>query len=128
MYRLSYRGQDHPRIHGEHCSKFLFLPLNAGSPPHTRGTRQSRHHRRHVVRITPAYTGNTRLDSGNSTPLEDHPRIHGEHLKATGEPHGMTGSPPHTRGTPKYDYKIIEAIGITPAYTGNTEIRQHVAR
>ena len=32
--------QDHPRIRGEHLKGSLKYPSKAGSPPHTRGTRE----------------------------------------------------------------------------------------
>ena len=37
----------------------------------------------------------------------------------------MVGSPPHTRGTLKEHEAEQRRTGITPAYAGNTNIRDH---
>ena len=95
--------QDHPRIHGEHPSKFSMSGRLSGSPPHTRGTPMAT-----CIRILR---------------LKDHPRIHGEHDYAeVGRKHQL-GSPPHTRGTPFIAPSFFSGLRITPAYTGNTKAR-----
>ena len=72
---------DHPRIHGEHRFTLLeTFPLE-GSPPHTRGTLTMTDTIVTALRITPAYTGNTKANKESLKELEDHPRIHGEHTK-----------------------------------------------
>ena len=92
--------KDHPRIHGEHVFVLLLLSILSGSPPHTRGTPFQILNVRQIVRITPAYTGNTNGDMHTDIKVE--------------------GSPPHTRGTRLRRSRKKTSIRITPAYTGNT--------
>ena len=136
--------RDHPRIRGEHQVRQNHLPRSAwiipayagntkpdapsitigrGSSPHTRGTRARRRYRR-VLR-------------------QDHPRIRGEHRARVRYRVNIEGSSPHTRGTPfsrqtamkavrdhprirgKHKVEWIhlkEAVGIIPAYAGNTSV------
>ncbi len=71
--------KDHPRIRGEHVRISARSALSPGSPPHTRGTLQLKHHCVAHNRITPAYAGNT-VSTIPVVPLSsDHPRIRGEH-------------------------------------------------
>ena len=53
-------------------------------------------------------------------PMQDHPRIHGEHMLTVFLLKSISGSPPHTRGTQGVVSKETQLSGITPAYTGNT--------
>ena len=76
-----------------------------------------------MIRITPAYTGNTGLKSAWGSVKQDHPRIHGEHHTELTQIESVQGSPPHTRGTRKQEGKAIVGHRITPAYTGNTQFR-----
>ena len=59
LRRLRLKVWDHPRIRGEHSNTAAVGQLNAGSPPHTRGTpsHESRVYKKEG--ITPAYAGNT---------------------------------------------------------------------
>ena len=54
-----------------------------GSPPPTRGTLVNPKQLKAVLRITPAYAGNTKLESVIDVVDKDHPRLRGEHRKAT---------------------------------------------
>ena len=72
------------------------------------------------MRITPAYTGNTKRRTGGSARSQDHPRIHGEHQVPVWSMKMRTGSPPHTRGTRRPILVVGILWRITPAYTGNT--------
>ena len=116
--------QDHPRIHGEHCLMNAIATRRRGSPPHTRGTPHSITFALPGPRITPAYTGNTFRMEDQDTKPQDHPRIHGEHLVYLNRTLNRLGSPPHTRGTHKFLNASITGWRITPAYTGNTRIKQ----
>ena len=71
-------------------------------------------------RITPAYAGNTNVDSYGLDANWDHPRIRGEYTMQKVTINGITGSPPHTRGILKEDLTMQKVTGITPAYAGNT--------
>ena len=53
---------------------------------------------------------------------KDHPRIHGEHRLAVAPVSAARGSPPHTRGTHGRLCRAGRDAGITPAYTGNTNV------
>ena len=71
-----------------------------GSSPHTRGALRSR--RRPV------------------SPRRDHPRIRGEHVVFSLDPHFRIGSSPHTRGAPVLLGIPAPPVGIIPAYAGST--------
>ncbi len=118
--------KDHPRIHGEHLSLTNLASDRKGSPPHTRGTRKNTAHGSLERRITPAYTGNTACRQPSYAHRQDHPRIHGEHLDFDIKEAYEVGSPPHTRGTHKLNEISKQCDRITPAYTGNTKIKQVV--
>ena len=112
--------RDHPRIRGEHQNNdFLLSPL-LGSPPHTRGTPGLEICPQVLWRITPAYAGNTSLISYNTSMIQDHPRIRGEHCSLNFIIFSIIGSPPHTRRTLFTSSSLIASIRITPAYAGNT--------
>ena len=115
-------AEDHPRIHGEHSPLRWRNNRIIGSPPHTRGTRKVLVGRLAILRITPAYTGNTEKLDYDYTRYEDHPRIHGEHNSSISYTSPTRGSPPHTRGT-RFEFSDAPNVRrITPAYTGNTKI------
>ena len=76
-------SEDHPRIHGEHLLPSRQYQSPVGSPPHTRGTLGDELGITANKGITPAYTGNTASLQDIHTPLRDHPRIHGEHIRRT---------------------------------------------
>ena len=94
------RGQDHPRIRGEHLNSGAAHRVAQGSSPHTRGARPGRVHRPRSLRIIPAYAGSTPPRIPQAEGIRDHPRIRGEH-KFSVTTWGWTwGSSPHTRGAP----------------------------
>ena len=51
--------EDHPRLRGEYRISSHFVPSVLGSPPLTRGIRVDSTIRKPLLRITPAYAGNT---------------------------------------------------------------------
>ena len=75
---LDYGG-DHPRVCGEHLFYAEQSARIDGSPPRMRGTRQKTHGPVRGKRITPAYAGNTVVIDCYIQPVEDHPRVCGEH-------------------------------------------------
>ena len=99
--------RDHPRIRGEHAYKLEKIEK--------------------VLRITPAYAGNTTGQATIGVVIPDHLRICGEHSNNQAGYDGKLGSPPHTRGTHEDVAEAYGASGITPAYAGNTKILRHLA-
>ena len=92
-----------------------------GSPPLTRGTRESFIERICYYGITPAYAGNTLNGVTKCVIWRDHPRLRGEHDLSIKLLPLYGGSPPLTRGTLIDGAKGLASFGITPAYAGNTE-------
>ena len=114
---------DHPRLRGEHSDKFKKNFPRLGSPPPTRGTPYTWIEHVSNTGITPAYAGNTYILLKRIFGDGDHPRLRGEHEMITVCGEGDIGSPPPTRGTPIEPPIAAPAIGITPAYAGNTKAR-----
>ena len=111
---------DHPRVCGEHCGVCGAYFSCLGSSPRMRGTPGVDGQWRVAPGIIPAYAGNTcRTRSADST-SRDHPRVCGEHMleiEAVGE---IRGSSPRMRGTRVVADNYGLAVGIIPAYAGNT--------
>ena len=112
--------RDHPRLRGEHLFRSVHLPFQPGSPPPTRGTLSFANVDKILIRITPAYAGNTFIGIIYQVVYWDHPRLRGEHIFYKVVIHNVLGSPPPTRGTPILQSTIFYKVGITPAYAGNT--------
>ena len=73
-----------------------------------------------VVRIIPAYAGNTVRQKRGHVGEWDHPRVCGEHPPYRSARTETLGSSPRMRGT-HYDGDVVHACsGIIPAYAGNT--------
>ena len=113
-------SMDHPRIRGEHSTRWSPPSWNPGSSPHTRGA-----HFEVVVDpiqlgIIPAYAGSTPATRPAPRRCEDHPRIRGEHGKASFSDGLPSGSSPQTRGAPPPTQVGVETTGIIPAYAGST--------
>ena len=70
-----------------------------GSPPPTRGTPFIPFAMFAYFRITPAYAGNTTKPVSQTTNIQDHPRLRGEHTAISLISLDGLGSPPPTRGT-----------------------------
>ena len=113
-------SMDHPRIRGEHSTRWSPPSWNPGSSPHTRGA-----HFEVVVDpiqlgIIPAYVGSTPATRPAPRRCEDHPRIRGEHGKASFYDGLPSGSSPHTRGAQSRIETRSEYSRIIPAYAGST--------
>ena len=91
-----------------------------GSSPHTRGALQGLLPRVIRVGIIPAYAGSTGPSPLLKSQSRDHPRIRGEHSRATVSTCSRTGSSPHTRGARACFRQPSPAPGIIPAYAGST--------
>ena len=111
---------DHPRIRGEHDSRFLSLLFCVGSSPHTRGARDDPPQERLGRRIIPAYAGSTTPMTSRCSEKRDHPRIRGEHSRCTTLAVLPSGSSPHTRGAPACGLTRSGRRRIIPAYAGST--------
>ena len=73
-----------------------------------------------ICGIIPAYAGNTILDLLSKAELWDHPRVCGEHETGPQMRQPMLGSSPRMRGTLQGGGGMRVAVGIIPAYAGNT--------
>ena len=111
---------DHPRVCGEHQADRLPTHPQAGSSPRMRGTPRRHASHRGGVGIIPAYAGNTITLSAMHEAYWDHPRVCGEHATGASTQVNCTGSSPRMRGTLQVTQVEREAVGIIPAYAGNT--------
>ena len=73
--------EDHPHIHGEHAMARRKANVGLGSPPYTWGALEHAMQRKLIIGITPIYMGSTKSPEYQSLLKEDHPHIHGEHIK-----------------------------------------------
>ena len=71
-------------------------------------------------RIIPAYAGNTGQFQRSCPPIEDHPRVCGEHWDTAPSKSREKGSSPRMRGTRLSAWLSPPRLGIIPAYAGNT--------
>ena len=111
---------DHPRIRGEHFHIDSATWPITGSSPHTRGARFGSAGLVADAGIIPAYAGSTLRGDHLLRSSGDHPRIRGEHVKATCLGSSRTGSSPHTRGAQLYPHVGGCVERIIPAYAGST--------
>ena len=70
--------------------------------------------------IIPAYAGNTVWAEQSVACVLDHPRVCGEHAAKSFKSMADTGSSPRMRGTHELPVPLPQALGIIPAYAGNT--------
>ena len=118
----------HPRIRGEYDYVYCDTDSIKGSPPHTRGIRQTNVKGRITAGFTPAYAGNTMVKPFRQFAAEVHPRIRGEYSPVRIVPGVPRGSPPHTRGILPLKKRVNFAQRFTPAYAGNTAAGADVCR
>ena len=112
---------DHPRVCGEHSGCSISRLYARGSSPRMRGTHAHLLAQKTGKGIIPAYAGNTRSTEAGACPWWDHPRVCGEHRLAESIASGLEGSSPRMRGTRTPRETRYRAVGIIPAYAGNTE-------
>ena len=93
------RRSVHPRIRGE---RGLYLKITCV-----------------VIRFIPAYAGNAYSVMILFEARSVHPRIRGERRTSRPSRSGVTGSSPHTRGTPITRVPIAIYVRFIPAYAGN---------
>ena len=118
--RASIRGEDHPRVCGEHASAAGWNVEPRESSPRMRGAPQPEAIRRENVRIIPAYAGSTSGSAYRSLGSRGHPRVCGEHCLSHEKSPLGSGSSPRMRGAlvPHASPRIPR--GIIPAYAGST--------
>ena len=112
--------RDHPRVCGEHPNRRPIMRRKTGSSPRMRGTHHGVAVRGAELGIIPAYAGNTPCAIFPTCATKDHPRVCGEHLDLSTVASATQGSSPRMRGTPKASAWAPAAVGIIPAYAGNT--------
>ena len=121
--RLPDRSADrsgHPRVGGEH-QHFRVRPSDKlGSSPRGRGTRREQPAVAKVVRVIPAWAGNTWRRSRTRTSIPGHPRVGGEHYAVASLVWVMIGSSPRGRGTRRGDHRQERNKRVIPAWAGNT--------
>ena len=112
--------RDHPRVCGEHSHSTQNAAMGTGSSPRMRGTQHARFDVSCRHGIIPAYAGNTGLIRGPRHHRRDHPRVCGEHAVPVTCNDPSLGSSPRMRGTRALQTRRMGAVGIIPAYAGNT--------
>ena len=112
--------RDHPRVCGEHFNGYVGQCVLAGSSPRMRGTLFDVPCFFVNMGIIPAYAGNTQHIISERHLYGDHPRVCGEHLSNGIMGVLVRGSSPRMRGTHAEAIGLRAAIGIIPAYAGNT--------
>ncbi len=113
----------HPRVCGEHLAGSVGRVGQLGSSPRMRGTPSWWPFLKHGHRLIPAYAGNTAPVRARDRRRRAHPRVCGEHGEAAPPSPGSPGSSPRMRGTPVAAACASTALGLIPAYAGNTRIR-----
>ena len=111
---------DHPRVCGEHLGLAIPPELERGSSPRMRGTRLTLTLALLRDGIIHAYAGNTTGQRPGCADVRDHPRVCGEHVAGELFAEVAQGSSPRMRGTLRSFPQSPLALGIIPAYAGNT--------
>ena len=120
--RFTCRGQDHPRLCGEHHGKPSACDYVTGSSPLVRGARHAVDRAGAVGGIIPACAGSTTRPTGPPTATRDHPRLCGEHQGCRTAAIGEPGSSPLVRGAHgALGYGNLTG-GIIPACAGSTTL------
>ena len=98
----------------------IFQQLTVGSPPYTWGARKDKFDLAVKHGITPIYMGSTHGSIWRYAVWQDHPHIHGEHMKILKNMWKHLGSPPYTWGARAVNGETNSLLGITPIYMGST--------
>ena len=118
--------RDHPRMRGEHGTRFSGFCLSSGSSPHARGAPGIEFVIVLEHGIIPACAGSTHLPAHHRLRTWDHPRMRGEHPSIHAFCRIVLGSSPHARGALQIAKKRTYVNGIIPACAGSTH--NHSAR
>ena len=114
--------RDHPRMCGEHRTRYSVHTPFVGSSPHVRGALQRLHLAFVQIGIIPACAGSTSSLYESCVLVRDHPRMCGEHLREIGQETAQQGSSPHVRGAQVWDGNEFAQTGIIPACAGSTQV------
>ena len=110
----------HPRVCGEHGKPPRNWRMKTGSSPRMRGTLDFSAAGPRIVWFIPAYAGNT-IRVTPFTPMKPvHPRVCGEHRRASQAKPVCIPSSPRMRGTQSLCAEYIVSVRFIPAYAGNT--------
>ena len=118
------RSRDHPRIRGEHTSRWMRMRRSWGSSPHARGTLHPLLRDARRAGFIPACAGSTSQGAAWCRAHGDHPRMRGEHDSPKSPMAVRTGSSPHARGARVAGRELGGRVGIIPAYAGSTCARR----
>ena len=110
----------HPRVGGEHSQIPARTLHGFGSSPRGRGTRMYRNALILLLRVIPAWAGNTADDQIHELCLTGHPRVGGEHRTMTAKTFIPGGSSPRGRGTRNATRLLFSESRVIPAWAGNT--------
>ncbi len=110
----------HPRVCGEHGQGDAGAAVGGGSSPRMRGTHRRDPPVRQLLRLIPAYAGNTRSEQIQRPAGLAHPRVCGEHPQCSTHGWSGCGSSPRMRGTPSWSGRPARWSRLIPAYAGNT--------
>ena len=106
-------GGEHDRSNSSCCN-------SVGSSPRGRGTLASSALAGKILRIIPAWAGNTWSARGPIISHSDHPRVGGEHIRQRVAGASKPGSSPRGRGTLSVLALKPRVHRIIPAWAGNT--------
>ena len=120
MNGTSAESPVHPRVCGEHPSRWRFLDQSNGSSPRVRGTPTSQRVVLLTHRFIPACAGNTPESVCGLESRPVHPRVCGEHAYGLAATEGNAGSSPRVRGTPGDGRTSAQSTRFIPACAGNT--------
>ncbi len=70
----------------------------------------------------PRVYGENAILDGEECIDEDHPRVYGENSQRISRRKPLQGSPPRIRGKHEFGFNHGNQVGITPAYTGKTNL------
>ena len=118
----------HPRVGGEHQNICAAGSTPGGSSPRGRGTLSRCDLAIEVVRVIPAWAGNTSTLVNRLGGMPGHPRVGGEHLGTLRAATPASGSSPRGRGTPGDRPLERPALRVIPAWAGNTARSSTTAR
>ena len=108
---------------GENSTRAVQAHAASGSSPRGRGTLYNHRTRDIIIRVIPAWAGNTQATPRRRRPATGHPRVGGEHGQDQRIPDVHGGSSPRGRGTLENRPKQPRQLRVIPAWAGNTNGR-----
>ena len=107
-------------MRGEHQLGTRMAKEVGGSSPHARGALDGGTETYEQAGIIPACAGSTPAATSMDPAGRDHPRMRGEHCKASRQFDQCVGSSPHARGAHVVHHVPPNLAGIIPACAGST--------